>query len=139
MKKLVFATLLILLTGIFSVSYAEDSSTGGTKIPNPLYDIGNENLLGEEEESSSPYLDKGVTETFAYKTLIPVVIKRILELGAGVAVLMLVYSGFMFLTAGANAEMRTKQGKNIAYAILGLFIMMLSRAIVSIIENLPLG
>ena len=82
---------------------------------------------------------EGIRGTFAYRTFIPYVIKRLLELGSGIAVLMIVYSGIMFISAGGNEDQRTKQMKNIGFAIMGLLFMILSRAIVSIVESLPLG
>ena len=114
------------------------ANTGATPcVNNPLFGINNEDLLGSDNFTQC--LDPGVDKTYAYKYLIPYIIKKILEIGAGVAVLMIVYSGILYLSIGIDTEQKGTATKNIIFEILGLLIMILARAIVSIVENLPLG
>ena len=115
---------------------AGTGSTPDKCINNPLYGIKNDDLLGIRDEAC---LEPGIEKTFTYQNLIPYIIKRLLEIGSGIAVLMLVYSGILFLAMGSEEEMRTKAIKNIMYSLTGLAVMILSRAIVSIVENLPLA
>jgi len=105
-------------------------------LTNPLYGVKNKDLLGSN--ISQECLESGVENTFAYRKIIPYVIKRLLEIGSGIAVLMIVYSGILDLTMVGDEEQWKKAAKNILFVILGLFVMILARVLVSIIENLPL-
>jgi hypothetical protein len=128
--SILLALFLFSTTG--ASSFAENDTA--TRIPDVLEGQCN-NLLGCEHN-----LNPGVKNTYIYEEFIPHFIKTLLNWGAGIAVLMLVFAGVMYLAAGAISEdLRNKALKLIAFTIVGLLVMILARAIVSIVENLPLG
>lgn len=115
-------------------------ATAETTISNPLSNemCRESNLLGCRDMQGR--LVAGVEHSYAYREIIPYVIKKILEIGSGLAVLLLIYSAYLFLTQSLEGESEVEKAKdNIIYIVLGLIFMLLSRAIVSIVENLPLG
>lgn len=136
--KYFFSILLAfsLLAISLQTSFAETKNKNdtATRIPDILEGQCN-NLLGCEHN-----INPGVKNTYIYEEFIPHFIKTLLNWGAGIAVLMLVLAGIMFLAAGAISEdLRNKALKLIVFTIVGLLVMILARAIVSIVENLPLG
>lgn len=52
------------------------------------------------------------------------------------AVIMVVYAGFMFLTAGGDAEKITKARNALMYAVIGVVVALLARSIVPIAKAL---
>lgn len=65
----------------------------------------------------------------------------ILSFAGAFAVLAVVYSGFMYLTAGSNSDQAEKAKKNITWAITGIILVTFSGAIVwwvsDILANTP--
>ncbi len=57
-------------------------------------------------------------------------------LGITIASLVIIYAGFLMLTAGGNAEQFEKGKKTIAYAVAGLVVLAVSRALVAIVNFL---
>lgn len=52
------------------------------------------------------------------------------------AVLMVIYAGFMFLTAGGDAEKISKAREALMYAVVGVVVALLARSIVPIAKAL---
>ena len=101
----------------------------------PNHTISCEGLLGCEEISE---VKPGVQKSFVWKDLIPYFIKKALEIGSGIAVVLLVYGGIRYIIFAGDDKERGKNIPLILYTLIGLIVMLLSRAIVSIIANLPL-
>lgn len=57
-------------------------------------------------------------------------------LGITIASLVIIYAGFLMLTSGGNAEQFEKGKKTIAYAVAGLVVLAISRAVVAIVNYL---
>jgi hypothetical protein len=110
------------------------SSHSETRIPDFLKGKCN-NLLGCDHST-----DIGLENTYVYEKFIPYFIKTLLNWGAGIAVLMLVFAGVVYLgAAGYQDGLKEKMIKLMMFTVTGLLVMILARAIVSIVENLPLG
>lgn len=73
---------------------------------------------------------KGAGTAFDSDTLINKVVTWVLVLAGLVAFLYLIYSGFMYLTAGGNPDAAKKGQQGIINAIIGLVIIFLSWAII---------
>lgn len=111
-----------------------------TTVPDPLSGTLCEDLLGcKDKNLNGMYLKPGVQQSYAYRIVIPQIIKLMLTMGGGIAVLMLVYAGYLYLTSMGEDKAMQKAVKIIGFSLGGLIIMVLSRAIVAIVENLPLG
>lgn len=80
-------------------------------------------------------LEPGIENTYFWKRVIPYIIKRMLDLGAGIAVVIIVVAGVQM----AMQQDHKEPSKTIIFAVVGLLVMILSRAIVSIVQSLPLG
>jgi hypothetical protein len=96
-------------------------------------------LIGCEETEDNR---SGIERSYLYTSWIPYALKTLFNAGAGISVLVIVYSGFILI--GSQLDMfeswSTDNAKNnIKYALIGLLIMLLARVIVQIIETLPLG
>ena len=68
--------------------------------------------------------------------LIVGVINWMLILAGILAVVALIYSGIMYITAGGNADQAAKAQKNITWAVIGIVIILLSLAIVNWVINI---
>ena len=113
-----------------------------TRIPDPLGDGLCDDLLACNKQSLGSFigdLKPGIEETYVWREMIPQIIKIVLNIAGGLAVLMLVYSGMLFLTAGGDEEQSSKAIQTITFSLIGILVITLSRAIVAIVENLPLG
>lgn len=63
-------------------------------------------------------------------------ISWMLGTAALLAVIALVYSGIMFITAGANADQAEKARKNVTWAVIGIVIVILALVIVQWVNNI---
>lgn len=78
----------------------------------------------------------GLASTKNIKDVIPTVIKTILLITGGIAVLFIIIGGFQYVTSGANPEGVKKGKATIVNAIIGLILILLSYVIVVVISNL---
>ena len=62
----------------------------------------------------------------------------LLSIIGGIALLMLVFSGILYVFAGANPEAQTKAKKTFNYAIIGLIFVLVSYALIKIIIDLSI-
>jgi len=82
---------------------------------------------------------KAVQLVFLGKPVVDIVndlILFLLSIIGGVALLMLVFSGILYVFAGANPEAQTKAKKTFNYAIIGLILVLISYAVVKIITDI---
>lgn len=81
----------------------------------------------------------GLASSTSASEAITVVIKNILLLSGGLAVLFLIYGGIRLVTSGAGPDANKKAKAIIRYAIFGLVIILLSYVIVVVVTNLLLS
>ena len=62
----------------------------------------------------------------------------LLSIIGGIALLILVFSGILYIFAGANPEAQTQAKKTFNYAITGLILVLISYAIMIIITDLSI-
>ncbi len=63
------------------------------------------------------------------------IINFLLLLAAPIAVIMMVYAGYLFVTAADNKDQVSKARKTILYALVGIAVLALSKAMVNIVIN----
>ena len=78
----------------------------------------------------------GLASTKNIKDVIPTVIKTILLITGGIAILFIIIGGFQYITSGANPEGVKKGKATVVNAIIGLILILLSYVIVVVISNL---
>jgi len=113
MKKalnLTFCFLIVFL--IFATSVFAITTGSVSTLPNPL---------GENTTSFSALITK-------------ILDKIVTPIGGIVAVFFIIYSGFLFVTAGANDTKRTDAKKALLYAVIGTAILVGAQALAKIIE-----
>ncbi|MDP1689196.1 MAG: hypothetical protein Q8L47_03640 [bacterium] len=67
------------------------------------------------------------------------IIGFLFAVGIPITVIMILYGAFQMLTAGAKPEQFKKGGATLMYAVIGLIILLLSRGIISIVQQLIKG
>lgn len=60
----------------------------------------------------------------------------LLTYATGLALVLLVFAGVYYMTAGGNPAMQTKAKKMVTYIIIGLIIIVLSYAMVNLIDQI---
>lgn len=80
-----------------------------------------------------PTTKPGITDA---ASLLATVITWLLGFAGALAVVAIIYSGIMYMTAGGDQEKALKARKNLLWAILGVIIVFLSYAIVRSIGNI---
>jgi len=136
----IFTLLLVSLPGIASASLCDDISkgTGG------FFSCGTETttftsfqggLTAPETAGYSP----GLTQATNVRDYIKNVVNFALGFLGILAVVIIIFGGFMYLTAAGKEETATKGKKTVTYAIIGLLIIMASFAIVNTVLQAPSG
>ncbi len=74
-----------------------------------------------------------------WENLIQVIVNWVLILAAVIAFIYLIWSGFIYLTAGGNADNAKKGQQGIINAIIGIVIIVLSYAIMAAVVNFTGG
>ena len=72
---------------------------------------------------------------FDLNSFIRFVINVALSLVFGIAVLMLIIGGFLYMTAGGNTEQAQKGQKTVVNALIGIVIVVLSYVVVAAVSN----
>lgn len=70
-----------------------------------------------------------------YDFIKTVITDIILPLGGVIVVVMLIYSGFLFVTARGNTSQLTKARQNFLYVVIGTAVLLGSWVIATVIEN----
>ena len=64
------------------------------------------------------------------------ILKWAVGIGGGIAFLLIVYAGFMIMTAGGNSE-KVKKGRDVVlYAVIGFAVILFAQAVVFILKDL---
>ena len=72
-------------------------------------------------------------------TLINSIATWLLEIGATIAVIMILWSALLFMTAGDNKDKVTQARKTLWYAIIGLTVLILAKGVTYFIQNVLSG
>jgi len=72
-------------------------------------------------------------------TLIDTIATWLLGIGSTIAVIIVIWAAFLFMTSGGSAEKVTTARKTLLYAIIGLTILLLAKGVTSIIRNFLSG
>ena len=72
-------------------------------------------------------------------TLITAILPIILSIGGFVAVIFIIISGIQFISSGGNPEAAAQARGRLIYAIIGFVIIILSFAILQIVDSIFLG
>jgi hypothetical protein len=75
------------------------------------------------------------TTTKSIPELIISIITYFNYLISGLALLSVVYAGFLFMTAGGNPDQLTKAKKSLLYALLGIFIIAATTIIINSLDK----
>src|SRR3989338_1919712 len=71
-----------------------------------------------------------------FRELLTKIINSFLYFAGGIAVLFIVIGGFQYVASRGNEEATEKAKKTVTYAVLGIVIIVMAYAIVSIVNNL---
>jgi len=72
-------------------------------------------------------------------TLINSIATWLLEIGATIAIIMILWSALLFMTAGDNKDKVTRASKTLWYAIIGLTVLILAKGVTLFIQNVLSG
>ncbi|HEC32701.1 MAG TPA: hypothetical protein ENI63_00385 [Candidatus Kaiserbacteria bacterium] len=114
MKKYIqyiLSILIIFFTTTVSVAYAAGGCSTGGGLSNPLKNICN------------------------FGDFVALLLKAVIDIGLPIAVLFIVYSGFLFVTAQGNVTKIDEAKKTFFYTIIGVTIFLGSWALALIVEN----
>ncbi len=86
------------------------------EIPNPLGE-GNDNLI----------------------TLLNKIIETLLLIAGPIAVIMIIWAGFLYTTSGGKEDQVKKAHKTVLYTVIGLIVLILSAGIMNLVESIVVG
>lgn len=110
-KKYFWTGAIFLLTPFFAL--AQDSGPGpsdGITLPNPLSGGDIADILNN-------------------------IIDFLLIIAAPIAVIMTIWAGFLFMTAGGNQEKVITARRTLLYVIIGVAVLILSKAVISFVQS----
>ncbi len=71
-----------------------------------------------------------------FAELIEDIIEWLVSIGMVIAVVMIVYSGFLFMVSGGSEEKVTKAKRTLIWSLIGLAVLLVGRGWISIIQEL---
>jgi hypothetical protein len=72
-------------------------------------------------------------------TLVDKIATWLLEIGAVIATIIVLWAAFLFMTSGGNEARVTMARKTLWYAIIGMAVLLLAKGVTSIIQNFLSG
>lgn len=72
-------------------------------------------------------------------TLINTIAKWLLGIGGTIAVIVILWAAFLFMTSGGNKERVTMARKTLWYAIIGLALLLLATGVSELVKNILSG
>ena len=121
----------ILIIGLLCFVLLPLSSLAQTKIPKP---IGTE--VREGEKLPSVTASENISESYVLTSLIPNALKILFQAAAALAVLMIIYAGYLYLFMFQD-EANITQAKNIIiYSVVGLLLSIGAYLLVDLIASL---
>jgi hypothetical protein len=77
-----------------------------------------------------------ISDATSLSQLLPMIIELLLGIAGGVAVIFVIIGGYQYITSGGNEESAEKGRKTLTNAVIGIVIIVLSYAIITVIANL---
>ena len=71
-----------------------------------------------------------------FTTLIGNIIDWLADIGIGIAIIMIVYSGLLFMTAAGNEEKIAKAKKALIWSLIGLAVLITGKSWIALIKNI---
>jgi len=140
-KKIILS--LVLLTAFFGASVpafaADDWCAGWSEgiIKCPTDEISFREYTGQLVTLSPEGYDPALTQTSSVREFVQKVVNYALSFLGFIAILLVIYGGFLYLTAAGETEKTEKGKKTIGYAAVGILLILGSYAIVSTILTGP--
>jgi hypothetical protein len=72
----------------------------------------------------------------SFTDLIGDIIVWVRNIGIGIAIIMIIYAGFLFMTSGGSEEKVTTARKTLIWSLIGLAILIMGSAWISLIKNI---
>jgi len=72
-------------------------------------------------------------------TLIDTIATWLLGIGSTIAVIIVIWAAFLFMTSGGNQQKVTQARQTLWYAIIGLTVLLLAKGVTSLIQNFLSG
>jgi len=72
----------------------------------------------------------------SFTELIRDIIDWLVAIGIGVAVIMIIYSGLLFMTAAGDEEKVTKAKKALTWSLIGLAVLIMGKAWIALIKDI---
>jgi len=123
----IIGSYLLALASLPSRSLAADITGADTVISRP---VGVGILPGSGNEGAD------IQSSILFTKIIPFLITWGINLAIGLSVIVLIFGGYLFLTAFGNEERHERGVKTIIYAAIGLIIALTAYGIVTIITRL---
>lgn len=127
MKRYFFTLLALIFTSNFYSTFAAAPQNTDVDITVP---IGGTILPG------GVITGEGIKDGVLFSKVIPFIIKYMIGLTAALSVVVLIYAGYLYMTAYGDTDKYTKAQKTIMYAIIGLIIAITAYSIVTIVTNI---
>lgn len=143
-KKIILSSVLITAAlGVFSfsnVAFAADDWCAGWSegiIKCPTDEISFREYSGQLVTLSAEGYDPALTQTGSIREFVQKIVNYGLSFLGFIAILLVIYGGFLYMTAGGETEKTDKGKKTIGYAVVGILIILGSYAIVNTILTGP--
>jgi hypothetical protein len=134
MKKLFLPSLLLLILGLGMVlPYNIVMAVGGTsevRLENPLSPLTKTGEIDKNVKAGSVEAKTGVT---SMPLVVGRLVKESLKYIGAITLLIFLYGGFLWLTSGGNAEQVKSGADTVLWAVVGLFIIFSSYAILDLV------
>lgn len=129
-----------LAKGVGQVCTGAGCDSIGVNAPRLAGTISQEDIRSGSEVSSTPF-GWGIANPFKADVnnvmdLLAVLANFIFQLGIPVAVIIIIYSGILFLVAGDNVGRVTQAVNGLKYAAIGLAILLIGKGFVSLIQSI---
>jgi len=72
----------------------------------------------------------------SFSDLISNIIDWLIIIGQSIAVIMIIWSGFLFMTSEGNEEKITKAKKSLTWALVGLLVLLIGDGFIGIVKDL---
>lgn len=127
MKNFFYSILGVMLLASAQPTLAQNFNAGDAVISRP---VGVGLLPGSGNEGAD------IESSILFTKIIPFLITWGINLAIGLSVIVLIFGGYLFLTAFGNEERHERGLKTIMYAVIGLVIALTAYGIVTIITRL---
>jgi predicted PurR-regulated permease PerM len=109
-------------------------------LPSSVFPAGTASSVNKSDQMSAFVSSAGFSTTIQAEGIVSVIIRMLLSLLAIIFVLLMIFSGYQWMTAGGNEEQVKKAQTRIKNAVIGLVVVILAYAITAFVfKNLPGG